>query len=75
MSDDRGSHGPVRRPQGTLQVGSIAGSPVLISRSWFLVAALIAVMPPRKCSVMDETGSPNRLATSACDASWMSTER
>jgi len=44
MSDDRGSHGPVRRPQGTLQVGSIAGSPVLISRSWFLVAALIAIM-------------------------------
>jgi Zn-dependent protease len=44
MSDDRGSRGPVRRPAGTLQVGSIAGSPVLISRSWFLIAGLIAVM-------------------------------
>ena len=44
MSDDRGPRGPVRRPPGTLQVGSIAGSPVLISRSWFLIAGLIAVM-------------------------------
>ena len=44
MSDDRGSHAPVRRPPGTFKVGSIAGSDVLISRSWFLVAALIAVM-------------------------------
>ena len=35
----------------------------------------IEVMPPRKCSVMDETGSPKRLATSACDASWTSTDR
>ena len=44
MSDDRGSRGPARRPQGTFQVGSIAGSPVLVSSSWFLVAGLIAVM-------------------------------
>jgi Zn-dependent protease len=44
MSDDRGSRGPVRRPAGTLQVGSIAGTPVLISRSWFLVAGVIAIM-------------------------------
>src|SRR6478735_4932146 len=44
MSDDRGSRGPVRRPAGTLQVGSIVGTPVLISRSWFLVAAVIAIM-------------------------------
>jgi Zn-dependent protease len=44
MSDDRGSRGPARRAQGTFQVGSIAGSPVLISSSWFLVAGLIAVM-------------------------------
>src|SRR4051794_41059406 len=44
MSDDRASRGPARRPPGTLKVGSIAGSDVLISRSWFLVAALIAVM-------------------------------
>jgi Zn-dependent protease len=44
MSDDRGSRGPVRRPVGTLQVGSIAGTPVLISRSWFIVAAVIAII-------------------------------
>ena len=44
MTDDRGSRAPVRRAPGTLQVGSIAGSPVLISRSWFLIAGLIAVM-------------------------------
>jgi Zn-dependent protease len=44
MSDDRGSHAPVRHPPGTLKVGSIAGSDVLISRSWFLIAGLIAVM-------------------------------
>ena len=44
MSDDRGSHAPVRRPPGTLKVGSIAGSDVLISRSWFLIAGLIAVI-------------------------------
>jgi Zn-dependent protease len=44
MSDDRASRGPARRPPGTLKVGSIAGSDVLISRSWFLVAGLIAVM-------------------------------
>ncbi len=44
MSDDRASRGPAPRPPGTLKVGSIAGSDVLISRSWFLVAGLIAVM-------------------------------
>jgi Zn-dependent protease len=44
MSDDRGSRCPVRRPVGTLQVGSIAGTPVLISRSWFIVAAVIAII-------------------------------
>jgi len=44
MSDDRGSGGASGRPQGTLQVGSIAGSPVLLSRSWFLIAGLIAFM-------------------------------
>lgn len=36
------------RPPGTLRLGSIAGSDVLVARSWFLVAALIAVvMAPR----------------------------
>ncbi|GAB2454515.1 hypothetical protein GCM10027062_38670 [Nocardioides hungaricus] len=32
------------RPPGTLRVGSIAGSDVLVSSSWFLVAGLIAVV-------------------------------
>jgi Zn-dependent protease/CBS domain-containing protein len=36
------------RPPGTFKVGTIAGSDVLISSSWFLVAGLIAViMAPR----------------------------
>ena len=36
------------RPPGTFRIGSIAGSDVLVSSSWFLVAALIAfVMAPR----------------------------
>lgn len=41
---------PARRPQppGTFRIGTIAGSDVLVSSSWFLVAALIAVvMAPR----------------------------
>ena len=33
-----------QRPPGTLKVGSVAGSDVLVSTSWFLVAALIAVI-------------------------------
>ncbi len=44
MSNDRASRGPTPRPPGTFQVGSIAGSPVLISSSWFLIAGLIAVI-------------------------------
>ncbi len=32
------------RPRGTLRIGSIAGSDVLVSSSWFIVAALIAVV-------------------------------
>jgi len=32
------------RPPGTFKVGSIAGSDVLVTSSWFLVAALIAVV-------------------------------
>ncbi|WP_246160681.1 site-2 protease family protein [Nocardioides humilatus] len=36
------------RPPGTFRIGTIAGSDVLVSSSWFLVAALIAVvMAPR----------------------------
>src|SRR3978361_1693229 len=44
MSDDRGTRGPTPRPPGTFKVGTIAGSDVLVSSSWFLVAALIAVI-------------------------------
>ncbi|WP_277500869.1 MULTISPECIES: site-2 protease family protein [unclassified Nocardioides] len=39
--------GRARRPAGTLRIGSIAGSDVLVSSSWFVVAAVIAfVMAP-----------------------------
>jgi Zn-dependent protease len=34
---------PRPRPPGTFKVGTIAGSDVLVSSSWFIVAALIAV--------------------------------
>jgi Zn-dependent protease len=44
MSDDRPTGGPAPRPPGTIKVGSIAGSDVLVSGSWFLVAGLIAVI-------------------------------
>jgi Zn-dependent protease len=35
---------PARRPPGTIRIGSIAGSDVLVSSSWFLVAGLVAVL-------------------------------
>jgi Zn-dependent protease/CBS domain-containing protein len=35
---------PQRRPPGTFKVGSIAGSDVLVTSSWFVVAALIAIV-------------------------------
>jgi Zn-dependent protease len=35
---------PAPRPPGTFKVGTIAGSDVLVSSSWFLVAGLIAVV-------------------------------
>ncbi|MBF4163083.1 site-2 protease family protein [Nocardioides acrostichi] len=38
------SQSPAPRPPGTIRVGSIAGSDVLVSSSWFVVAALIAVL-------------------------------
>ncbi len=44
MSDDRPSRGSQPRPPGTFKVGTIAGSDVLVSRSWFLIAGLIAVI-------------------------------
>ncbi|WP_370039064.1 site-2 protease family protein [Nocardioides sp.] len=33
-----------QRPPGTFKVGTVAGSDVLVSTSWFLVAALIAII-------------------------------
>lgn len=45
------------RPPGTLRIGSIAGSDVLISSSWFLVAALIAfILAPRVDTVAPGLG-------------------
>ncbi|GAA1479449.1 hypothetical protein GCM10009623_38950 [Nocardioides aestuarii] len=39
---------PAPRPPGTFRIGSVAGTDVLITSSWFLVAGLIAVvMAPR----------------------------
>lgn len=35
---------PGGRPPGTFRVGTVAGTEVLVSSSWFLVAALIAVL-------------------------------
>src|SRR3954453_18836425 len=44
MSDDRAPRSAPRRPPGTFKVGSIAGSDVLVTSSWFLIAGLIAVI-------------------------------
>jgi Zn-dependent protease len=44
MSDDRAGRGPTPRPPGTFKVGTIAGSDVLVSGSWFLIAGLIALI-------------------------------
>jgi Zn-dependent protease len=44
MSHDRAERGPTRRPPGTFKVGTVAGSDVLVSSSWFLIAGLIAVI-------------------------------
>ncbi|MCL8025858.1 site-2 protease family protein [Nocardioides bruguierae] len=35
---------PRTRPPGTIRIGTIAGSDVLVSGSWFLIAGLIAVL-------------------------------
>jgi Zn-dependent protease len=35
---------PTPRPPGTFKIGTIAGSDVLVSSSWFIVAALIAIV-------------------------------
>lgn len=49
MSDPASETAPrPERPSGTVKVGTIAGSDVLVSSSWFLVAGLIALlMAPR----------------------------
>ena len=44
MSDDRSPGGRTPRPPGTFKVGSVAGSDVLVTSSWFLIAGLIAVI-------------------------------
>lgn len=44
MSSSPSEPGSSPRPPGTLKVGTIAGSDVLVSTSWFLVAGLIAVL-------------------------------
>jgi len=44
MSDNRASRRGSLRPPGTLKVGSVAGSDVLVTPSWFLIAGLIAVI-------------------------------
>ena len=59
----RPDRGPGRRPAGTLQIGTVAGTDVLISSSWFLVAALIAVlMSPRVDEVSPGLGAWKYLA-------------
>jgi Zn-dependent protease len=51
------------RPPGTFKVGTIAGSDVLVSSSWFLVAGLIAViMAPRVEQVSPGLGAGKYLA-------------
>src|SRR3954453_8933242 len=44
MSDDRAPRSATPRPPGTFKMGSIAGSDVLVTASWFLIAGLIAVI-------------------------------
>jgi Zn-dependent protease len=44
MSEPPAGRGAARRPAGTFKVGTIAGSDVLVSSSWFLIAGLIAII-------------------------------
>ncbi len=54
---------PRTRPPGTFKVGTIAGSDVLVSSSWFVVAALIAVaVSPRVDAVQPGLGALKYLA-------------
>lgn len=43
-STDPESAPPRARPRGTLRIGQIAGTDVLITSSWFLIAGLIAIL-------------------------------
>lgn len=36
--------GATRRPPGTIRIGSLAGADVLVSTSWFFIAAIIALL-------------------------------
>jgi Zn-dependent protease len=46
-----------QRPPGTIKVGTIAGSDVLVTTSWFVIAALIAwVVAPRVDQVAPDLG-------------------
>jgi Zn-dependent protease len=52
-----------KRPPGTFKVGTIAGSDVLVTSSWFLVAGLIAViMAPRVEQVSPGLGAGKYVA-------------
>lgn len=54
---------PPRHPAGTFKIGTVAGSDVLVSSSWFLVAGLIAViMAPRVEQVAPGLGAAKYLA-------------
>lgn len=49
---------PPPRPPGTIKIGTVAGSDVLVTSSWFLVAGLIAViMAPRVEAVQPGLGA------------------
>ncbi|MGL5823861.1 MAG: M50 family metallopeptidase [Nocardioides sp.] len=51
------------RPAGTVRIGRLAGADVLVSRSWFVIAALIAVLTaPRAEAVAPGLGNWKYLA-------------
>src|SRR5665811_2102443 len=57
MPDSAPPESGATRPPGTFRIGSIAGSDVLVSSSWFVVAALIAVvLAPRVEAVQPGLG-------------------
>lgn len=54
---------PRTRPSGTFKVGTIAGSDVLVSSSWFVVAALLAIaVSPQVDAVQPGLGALKYLA-------------